>query len=180
MATEILTGALVVITAYYAWQNLRMVQEMRAARVAAIQPRLVPTVEHLPAGHANLRVINVGPGAALDVDIHLKLDPGGPDIHYTTSVIPAGEFHDFMIPSDGGADSVITQLDVITATWELFRLTGTCRDVSGAPQSVDERLPLREYWARRKAALHVWHDEPLPEIAKRLKNIEKLLKKSVK
>ena len=124
MTTEILTGALVLITAYYAWQNFRMVQEMRAARAAAIQPRLVPTVAHLPAGHANLRVINVGPGAALDVDIHLNLDPNSPDIHYTTSVIPTGEFHDFMIPSDGGVETVITQLDTIVAKWEAFRLTG--------------------------------------------------------
>lgn len=68
-----LTGALVVITAYYAWQNRRMVQELRRQNQMAVEPRLILRLGSImlggKAGYVEPRPIlemeNIGRGPAL-------------------------------------------------------------------------------------------------------------------
>jgi hypothetical protein len=74
-ALEILTGALALITAYYAWQTHRIVREMRATRAAQVLPHLVTRIRHYPGGGGVLRILNAGLGPALNVDVVITLEP---------------------------------------------------------------------------------------------------------
>jgi hypothetical protein len=70
-----LTGALVVITAYYAWQNTRMVQELRRQNQMAVEPRLILRLGSIMLGGKTgyveprpiLEMENIGRGPALFV-----------------------------------------------------------------------------------------------------------------
>ncbi len=74
-AIETLTGALVLITGYYAFQNRQMAVEMRRSREATVRPKLAVDVHLLTPMYAMARVTNVGQGPALDVDVELAFEP---------------------------------------------------------------------------------------------------------
>ncbi len=63
----ILTGVLVLITAYYAWQTRQTVDELKRARGVAVLPKLAISIRTLSAGIGWIRITNVGPGPALDI-----------------------------------------------------------------------------------------------------------------
>jgi hypothetical protein len=68
-STAILTAALVAVTVFYAWQNRKMVGEMKKARDATILPKLALDLHALGPTVFDLAIKNVGPGAALDIDV---------------------------------------------------------------------------------------------------------------
>lgn len=76
-AIIVMTAALVLVTAYYAWQNRQMVQEMRAARAVSVLPKVVVRWTYVGPGIGLPHITNVGVGAALDVDVELAFEPGG-------------------------------------------------------------------------------------------------------
>ncbi len=101
----LLTGALVIITAYYAWQNHRMVKEMREARRLSVLPKLAISIFMHGPTFGMPRLVNVGQGPALDVDINLvfsRRDGSGVEERtWKAGVMPPGETHDFMPPLFG-------------------------------------------------------------------------------
>lgn len=147
-ASILLTLALVLITAYYAWQNRRMVDEMREARIAQILPRLRPTVHSLGAGLGRLRVVNVGPGPAIDVDLEIRMEPGNDwVVRWTAPVIGPGEHHDFWPRDAGQSTGAILRLDALTERYQDFRIIGSMQDVVGRHHVIDERFEIREWWS---------------------------------
>jgi len=74
-ATEVLTGVLVLVTAYYAWQNQRMVGEMRRSRELSVLPKLAVDLRLQGPTFAQVQVLNVGPGPALAVDLRIAFEP---------------------------------------------------------------------------------------------------------
>src|SRR5438046_197738 len=93
--TTWLTGALVLVTGYYAWQNHRMVKEMKEARSAEVLPKLVPTLRLLAPANAFLRIVNAGPGPAFGVDVEFGLEPGAVPRRWQSPVVASGEANDF-------------------------------------------------------------------------------------
>lgn len=90
----LLTLVLVVVTAYYAWQTQRTVQEMRRARSAAVLPRLAVSVKALGAGVGWPEVANIGPGPAIDAEVRLSFQPAGPQVLWRAHVVASGESRD--------------------------------------------------------------------------------------
>jgi len=74
-AIALLTFALVLITGYYAWQNRNMVNEMRLAREASARPHLALCFEPLGPMNVMVGLINLGPGAALSIDLTIEFHP---------------------------------------------------------------------------------------------------------
>lgn len=175
MAVEILTLALVVVTGYYAWHTQRMAREMRRARGVAVLPHLVPTLKTIGGGSGFLQISNVGVGPALDVDVHLRLEPNGDSRHWKEKVVPPGASHDF-VPrpdlQDGGFD-----LDQLTADFYFVRLTGTYADALGDRHEVDSVLPIREVWSHRKTAKELSRRDFRQEVMRRLEGLDKSLAK---
>lgn len=163
--TTVLTGVLVVITGYYAWQNRKMAQEMAAARRISVFPKLVLewTMASPVLGFPTLK--NVGPGAALDVDITISfeaLGEGGPaeSRKWTASVVVPGEERQFLPPSASGGGMMDTE--ALARAYSRVILTGHYRDALGEPQAADDVLPdIAEWRAISKAADARW-DEPDP------------------
>ncbi len=146
---EWLTLALVVITFYYAVQTHRTVREMRKAREAALRPHLVPVFE--PAGppreRGNIYVMNVGEGAALDIDVTLHLAPDGMRSRLQTPMIKSGErriWNPTLDGSSGNPDHPF-YLDAAPGRTRLH-LVGRCRDVARVWHTIDESTALRDGW----------------------------------
>ena len=74
-STAILTAALVLVTAVYAWQNRKMVREMKHARDATILPKLALEFHRLGPNVVDLAIRNVGPGAAIEIDVRTEWVP---------------------------------------------------------------------------------------------------------
>lgn len=172
--TEVLTGVLVVITGYYAWQNQRMVLEMRKARELSVRPHLRLDLERLGGVSAALTVTNVGLGPALDVEVTLAFVPrrSGPEEVrvWRPPVLVRGQGQRFAIPAEG------LDMNAFAASYHEVLLTGKLNDTLGQRHQVDDAIrDIQERWTQTKEAKRLFSDSPLEkatkEIAKPLKEI---------
>lgn len=74
-----LTGVLIIITGFYAWETHRIVNEMRASRKLTILPKLALDFHMVGPTYAIVQVKNEGQGAALDVAFDLTFEGKSPD-----------------------------------------------------------------------------------------------------
>lgn len=141
MITPWLTLALVLITAYYAWQTHQTVKEMRAARAAAETPHLALTVENNRAGDPGAPVFgikNLGPGPAVHVALELGNDPGDERWSFSVPLIEAGRR---LVSTPPALTNVnISKYPQPCTLWA----RGEYRSVSGTVRRIDESLNLRE------------------------------------
>lgn len=178
IAIIVLTAALVLVTAYYAWQNRQMVQEMRAARAVSILPKVVVRWTYVGPGVGFPHITNVGVGAALDVDVELAFEPGGGfKRRWRSAVLTPGDGSDFLLRTPGGFAS----LDELTQTHETMHLSGSCRDALGNEHTINETVEIRESWQLTQAAserVKVDYQKKMADqleaIAKAVKEISKL------
>lgn len=151
VASAFATVVLVIVTGYYAYQNYRMVQEMRTSRSAEVRPKLVPAMDYWEAATAFARIVNVGRGPALDVDVQLVYEPGGTPRRYCNPVLLSGEVEIFW--GTGGAEAENrVDMDEIVSLHSHLRLSGSCKDVLGTSIPIEERIELRETWRLLKAS----------------------------
>jgi hypothetical protein len=145
-STAILTAALVLVTIYYAVQNRRMVMEMKRARDSTILPKLALDFHRLGPTAMTLAIKNVGPGAALDVDVRVVWEPVGagqaPEHRWRRNVFAPGEQSDFMPPGNGLNGNV----DSLPAAYARVRLIGTMKDGAGNAHEVMEAFENLAEW----------------------------------
>jgi hypothetical protein len=136
--TALLTLVLIAVTAYYAAQNRRMVREMEQTRELSLLPKLSLEFHRLGPVTVTLAIRNVGPGAALDIDVHMIYEPavqGGVLVRsrWRRNILVSGGGHDFFPP--GGLDDNLNRLP---ATYQEIRLVGSMRDAAGKRHEVSE------------------------------------------
>lgn len=161
--TALLTLALVGVTIYYAIQNRRMVAEMREARNAGILPKLGLEFHRLGPTAMTVAIRNVGPGAALDVDIRARFEPvestrEAPEFRWRRNILGPGEQYDFLPPGD-----LSDNLNTLTAAYQAVRLEGSMRDAAGTTHVVDEAFDDLPEW---RSVLHQARQrftDPAPE-----------------
>lgn len=133
-----LTAALVLVTIYYALQNRRMVAEMRRARGLAILPKLALDFHRLGPTTVTLAIKNVGPGAALGVDVKVVWEPLAAgertENRWRRNVLAPGEQADFMPPGVGLSGNI----DSLPTKYRRVRLVGTMVDAAGEKHEVSE------------------------------------------
>lgn len=162
-ATAILTAALVLVTVVYAWQNRRMVREMKHARDATILPKLALEFHRLGPNVVDLAIRNVGPGAALDIDVKTEwvltaAAESAPGARWRRNLLSPGEQVELFPPGDLGGN-----LDSLPERFTEVRLRGTMVDATGAPHKVDESFPNLPEWRNLLRDAHEsWHP-PEPE-----------------
>lgn len=177
VAIVVLTAALVLVTAYYAWQNRQMVQEMRAARAVSILPKVVVRWTYVGPGVGFPHITNVGVGAALDVNVELSFEPGGGfKRRWRAAVLTPGDGSDFLLRAPGGFAS----LDDLTTAHETMHLVGTCRDALGAEHTIDESIEIRESWQLTQAASERVKTDYQRKMADQLEAIAKAVKEMSK
>jgi hypothetical protein len=172
----LLTGALVLVTAYYAWQTHRMVRVMEATRSVQVLPRLHPVLRLVGPNTGLLRITNAGPGPALNVQVQLALEPEGPVRRWANPLIAQGESHDFDPLPDRPGPQLVT-LDDLTATYHTLRLCGHFFDALGNRHEVNEPVDVREFWELTKAAVELRPEEWDRATAQHLETIAKEVKK---
>lgn len=174
-ATIGLTGGLVLITGYYAWQTRRTVDEMKASRAAQIMPHVVPTLgwQGKAPSLAFLRVQNVGPGPAINVRVRLRLDDGNEySIQWTAGLLTPGEYHDFLPPRTSDGEPM--RIQALATKYRMLTLEGTCDDAFKEGHSIQETLDIRELWeATEKAAVRV----PPVSVEERLADMSRAMDK---
>jgi hypothetical protein len=130
-AIVVLSFALVLVTGYYAWETHRMVGEMRKARGAQLLPKLTVGVKSVAGGYGFWRVLNAGPGPAIEVDLQIAPEPGGQPRRWNDPVVLPGESHEFIPATSRGGGSKEYLLDNLTKLYSHLRLTGSYRDALG-------------------------------------------------
>jgi hypothetical protein len=161
--TAILTLALVAVTIFYAIQNRRMVLEMQRTRNAAVLPKLAVDFHRLAPTAMTVAVLNVGPGAALDVDLRVVFEPvsdGGDasEFRWRRNVLAPGERADFMKPGQ-----VNDSLNTIPASYRAIRLLGTMKDATGAAHEIIESFEGLAEWRELLHGAHQRYTEADPE-----------------
>jgi hypothetical protein len=162
-STAILTGALVLVTVIYAWQNRKMVREMKHARDAAILPKLALEFHRLGPNVVDLAIRNVGPGAAIDIDVRTEWvpiaeDATAPGARWRRNLLSPSEQVELFPPGDLGGN-----LDSLPDRFREVRLQGTMIDAAGTTHEVDERFSDLPEWRRILGDAHEsWHP-PEPE-----------------
>ena len=151
MAIGILTGVLVLITAYYAFHTQRMASEMVLARQQAVAPHLVMSIAYVGNGVGVVRVTNVGQGAALDAYLELTFQPphdrqqAAHVIHWTPSVVTPFERSDFYMPGRPH-----TYMRDFAETYPRVTLQGTVKDTLGNESRVDDEIDVARYYGQTK------------------------------
>lgn len=145
VANVLLTG----ITGYYAWQTRQTVLEMRAARSAQIIPHLVPAFEYDEGGarSGGIYVENVGPGAAIDIEATLSLEPNGIKTELRAAILRSGQRRVWSPTLKGGPGRERHPVfPDANPDRTHVRLAGRCRDVTGVAHAFDTAVPFRDDW----------------------------------
>jgi len=192
-STAILTFALVAVTIFYALQNRKMVREMKKARDAAVLPKLALDMHALGPNLFDLAIKNVGPGAALDIDVRTEWVPidesaSPPGARWRRNVMASGEQVE-LFPPDKRSGGMESMPDI----YEEVRLLGEMRDAVGNRHQVDERFEELPEWGqlvkeaqqswkppepeRRAAeAMHKKFDQPLKSLTKAADEIARAIR----
>jgi hypothetical protein len=177
-ALVVLTAALVLVTGYYAYQNRRMVGEMRQARSTSVLPRLALSIRPLGGGIGFLRLSNVGPGPALHVRATITLEPDGFDIQWDAHVVAPGEFHEFIPQPPGEKDVSLASLDRLVERFTHAALSATYEDALGDRHETNERIEAREWWRglrdSHELLSHDYGKEAVSELEKIRKALERV------
>lgn len=96
---NILTALLVFLTAYYAFQARKSVDEMVKARKSQFTPALkVETTRFLLGADLSVKISNIGIGTAKNIKGKLKLEPDGEEIDIVYSLLYPRDSFALMTP----------------------------------------------------------------------------------
>jgi len=139
-----------------------MVSEMRAARQLALLPKLAIGLRFLGPTVVEVQVTNVGPGAALEVDVTMTFPPADPDApvpdarRWRWNVIAPGESLEFLAPED--------DFHVLAKRFASIKVTGSMRVAFGNTHKVDETFVDLADWADALTQAAPRWIEPEPEL----------------
>lgn len=157
--------ALILLTAYYAWQTRQTVNEMRLARGASILPALTLSFYHPGAGFTFIVLSNHGPGPALDIDVTFAYGENGPRVRWMSPLLAQGQDERFLEPNNAH------QMDELIEKHGFIHLSGHCLDAIGKRHEVSRQIDLSEYWILRKASVNVLQTNYEKKIAEEVEKI---------
>lgn len=182
-AVTVLTLALVVITGYYAWQNRNMVSEMRLARIANTQPHVTLCFEALSPTQVMVGLVNLGPGAALAIDIELTFHPrpegtfAGECRRWRGELLVAGAQREFLVPVESGSMMSITRLAECVRS---ITADGTMQDVLGATHRIRAVIDDIDEWDEVLRQAHERYARPaLEQLVKETEKLSKAVTSAV-
>jgi len=164
-AVGVLTAALVLVTAYYAYQTRETVKELRGARAASIMPKPLMNFDYVGGGFFFVVLANAGTGPALKVDLTMSYEPEGPRIRWTSPLMSVGELVRFLGPEE------IRLMTELIEKYERVVLTGSCLDALGGTCDVNQTLVFREHWDSGVEAKRLLDE---PDSVKMVREVEKI------
>jgi hypothetical protein len=132
-------------------------------------PHVLPGFEHYGAGAGFPRVVNVGPGPAVDIDVEMWFEPGdGFRRRWTNPVLVTGDFREMVLKDESGK---VVRMPALTEQFADMRLKGTCRDAMGEEYAIDETFDVRDWWQTAVAADERLMRGKTPEVVTALENV---------
>lgn len=167
--------ALVIATVVLAFFTYRLWQEARIAR----EPRIVASLDLIAPNYGELRIVNAGAGAAIDVDITFSAK-GGEQRKWAESVVMPGDGVNFSLLSHAEEEEhpAATKLDGFGQAFGVMEVSGTYSDVQGKPYSpLDQIVDIKAQWdeAKRANRLAAFRGRLLP-VYKLVKDIRDALR----
>lgn len=160
-ALQIATIGLVVATGVLAWFTWGLWQETKASR----QPRLVAYIDFFPPDHGEIRFVNAGAGAALNVDITFAAE-GGELRRLNPPVVLPGDGLNYHLLStlDTESNPDVKGLRKMIEAFSTMVVDGTYQDVRGHTYNLNQRLDIGELWneAKRGRRLAAFRGPLLP------------------
>lgn len=145
---------LAIVTVFLAWFTALLWREAKAAR----QPRVVASLDYIGApNYAELRVVNAGAGAAIDIDI--TFDPeGGEKRRWTEPVIMPGEGVNFKLLSRADESEHPDARNDLGGFIEVFgalNVRGTYSDVRDQPYTIAQKVDVDALWSGSKRSVRL-------------------------
>lgn len=148
IANFALTTALVITTIYYAKKTRDMAIEMEKTRKVQLLPKLRLSINQSFPMTYDPALANIGPGAALDVNVLIKFGDAETRTWKSSLMLP-GEQQVFSFPEIDGRQPDISRQIVF---FKKVVATGTFKDIFGDEHTIDDLVDLNDYHAVRKAA----------------------------
>jgi hypothetical protein len=167
----ILTGVLVLVTLYYAIQTRQMVVEMEKARGTTVLPRIAVSMNPIGGMVGWVRLTNVGPGPAMNIQAAITSEPNGFEISWHAHVVAPNEAHDFIPTPPGEPEAQLGYLDRLTERYDRIRLDASYSDALGKSHETHESIEIREWWGSLKSAGHLVTQDYPAETVKELAKI---------
>jgi hypothetical protein len=171
----ILTAVLVGVTLYYAIQTKALVDESQRARATAILPRLVLDIRTVAAGVGFVRVRNVGPGPAFDVEARITLMPDGFTIPWGPHIFVPGQAQEFHVTPPDEPNAQLGYINRLVERYSHIRLEASYKNALGTTLAIDETIEIREWWKHQVDAhtlvVKDWSEEQAKELDKMTKAI---------
>ena len=167
----VLVAVLVVATIFYAKRTHDMVVEMRDSRHAQLMPKLKLGVRHIGPFNSDVKIMNVGPGAAVNIQLEFWF---GQDIEdrrrWTSPLMTSGEDVQFFFP-DGATNDRFVQ------DWKTISMKASYNDVFNQKHEIEESFDFANYWRQVKISNQLDREGDLPAIRTHLGEIVKHLEK---
>jgi hypothetical protein len=174
VALEILTGLLAAAALVYAGFAGWAAWEMRETRRLSIRPKLALQV--LPHGlnHGHLALTNLGPGAALEVDVMLTFEPLGESRPWRTDILVPGERAEFMFPSPAVDAPPFNFADLERENVRVL-LEGSARDVGWNKHAVRDEVDASAWSSTVERSRQLYVKPPMQRIGDELERIRNAL-----
>lgn len=151
-ALVISSAGLVIVTLVLAWFTALLWTETKAAR----RPRVIAALDYIGPNYGELRIVNAGAGAAIDIDI--SFDPeGGEQRRWTEPVLLPGDGVNFNLLSraEESAHPKAKELDGFIEVFGVLNVSGGYNDVRDKSYTIEQKVNVEDLWSETKRAVRL-------------------------
>lgn len=146
------TVVLVAITAFYARQTRRLVDQTSALVIATSKladearanrrPHIVASLHFFPPDYGELRLVNAGGSSAVNIAIRFWAVPSGMIRSWSNPLMEVADSANFrLLPGESS-----TRLPDFVRQYRSLHIKGRYSDVEGAEFEIDADVPVSEVW----------------------------------
>lgn len=149
VATSVVLGLATIVLALF---TALLWMETKAAR----QPRIVASLDYIAPNYGELRIVNAGAGAAIDIDI--SFDPaGGEQRRWTEPVLLPGDGVNFNLLSraEESAHPKAKELDGFIEVFGVLKVSGSYHDVRDKSYPIEQTVDVEDLWSETKRAVRL-------------------------
>lgn len=168
------TLLLVIVTAYYAIQTRKTVDEMRKATEAQFLPSLKVALGDIGPVHTELLVTNAGKGAAIGIKAKFRIrELNDSERSWTWPMLVPGGSETLAIPV--GPEKYESSIDFFKGTQSTLDLQAEYSDILGKPHIVSHSLDITAHVKQFERTIVGYREDELTKIREQLEKIARWL-----
>jgi hypothetical protein len=150
-------------------EAVRTREEMEETRRLSVRPHLALGVRMIAPNYGVATIENLGPGAAIDIRLHLSYEPGGFQRPWAWPTMAAGDVQEFLVPVQ--ADD----LNSLAAKSAIARATGTYEDIYAQSYTLEAEHDFKAWWDVASRANRRFQEPPAERVVRWLEKIAKAI-----